>query len=259
MNMFIQLWKSLYSPKDIARFRFQKIGKSILYVFLLALISTLPLAYYFTTSFMEGIRYTSALLKNEIPAFTIENGELHSSATQPIIINEHGLTIVFDSTGQMTKEEVERYGNAIGLLKHEAVLIANNETQYYNYTMFPAEIKLTDQDVHTFIETLQSLLPVLVPLTFLFLYLFASASKFIGVSILAFIGLILRSTLDKKINYRHTWVMSAYAVTLSTVFFAIMEALQAVVPYAPFLHWFVSITVLFLAIKEIPSSTVHNQ
>ncbi|QPA30087.1 DUF1189 domain-containing protein [Thermaerobacillus caldiproteolyticus] len=258
MNMFIQLWKSLYSPKDIARFRFQKIGKAILYVFLLALIFTLPLTYHFTTSFLEGIRYTSSLLKNEIPAFTIENGELHSSATQPIVIDEHGLTIVFDSTGQVTKEEVERSGNAIGLLKHEAVLVANNQTQYYSYTMLP-EITLTNQDVHTFIETLQSLLPVLVPLTFLLLYLFTSASKFVGVSVLAFIGLILRSTLDKKITYRHTWVMSAYAVTLSTVFFAIMEALQAVVPYAPFIHWFVSITVLFLAIKEIPSAKIHRE
>ncbi|WP_027407812.1 DUF1189 domain-containing protein [Anoxybacteroides tepidamans] len=258
MNIFVQMWKSIYSPKDIARFRFQKIGKTILYVFVLALISTLPTAYYFTTSFVDGIRYTTELLKNEIPAFTIENGTLHSSATKPIVITEHGLTIVFDSTGKMTKEEVERAGNAIGLLKHEAVLVANNQTQFYNYSMFAQNAKLTNEDVHSFIETIQSLLPVLVPLAFLFLYIFTSASKFIGVSVLAFIGLILKSTLDKKISYRHTWTMAAYSVTLSTVFFTIMETLRTVVPYAAMIHWFVSVTVLFLAIKEIPSAKMQD-
>ncbi|MBB5324720.1 hypothetical protein HNQ34_001818 [Anoxybacillus tepidamans] len=257
MNVFMQLWRSLYSPKDIARFRFQKIGKAILYVFLLALISSLPLAYHLSTNFIDGIRYMGSLFENEIPSFTIENGGLRSSATQPVIINEHGLTIIFDSTGQVTKEKVERATNAIGLLKHEAVIVTNGQAQYYSYTMF-SNMKLTDRDVRSFLETLQSLLPVLIPLTFLFLYIFTSASKFIGVSVLAFIGLILRSTLDKNITYRHTWVMSAYSVTLSTVFFAIMETLQTAVPYPAFLHWFVSITVLFLAIKEIPSVKTHD-
>jgi Protein of unknown function (DUF1189) len=258
MNMFVQLWKSLYSPKDIARFRFQGIGKTIGYVFLLTFLSILPMAYYLTTSFVEGIRNTSALLQNDLPSFTIENGQLHSSAKEPIHIDQYGFTIIFDSTGQVTKEDVERFNNAIGLLKHEAVLVANHQAQYYSYSTFP-DMKITDKDVHSFIETMQSLLPVFIPLSFLLIYLFASASKFIGICILAFFGLILRSTLDKKLQYRHTWIMSAYAVTLSTVFFTVMEALQAVVPYAPFIHWFVSIAVLFLAIKEVPSAKPQNE
>ncbi|MCL6616661.1 MAG: DUF1189 domain-containing protein [Anoxybacillus ayderensis] len=252
--MFMQLWKSLYSPKDIARFRFQKIGKAIGYVFLLAFLSSLPLSYYMSVNLVDGIRYMKTLLENEIPSFNIENGKLASSATQPITINEHGLTIVFDSTGKVTKEEVERATNAIGLLKHEAIIVTNGQTQTYNYAMF-SNMTLTDADVRSFLGTVQSLLPVFIPLLFVFIYVFISASKFIGVSVLAFIGLILRSTLDKNISYRHTWIMSAYAITLSTVFFAVMETVQAAVPYAPFVHWFVSITVLFLAIKEIPSAT----
>jgi hypothetical protein len=252
MNIFAQLFKSLYSPNDIARFRFQGIGKTILYVFFLTFISVLPMAYHFANGFLEGIKNTGELLKSELPAFTIENGELNSSATEPVIIDKSGFRIVFDSTGQTTKEDVERYTNAIGFLKHEIVLVSNSETQYYDYAMFQ-NMKLTDKDVHSFIETLQSLMPVIVPVIFVILYIFASASKFIGITFLAFIGLIIRGTLGKNIKYRHTWIMSAYAVTLSTIFFAIMESLQVIVPYALAIHWFVSVTVLFLAIKEIPS------
>ncbi|HZG60532.1 MAG TPA: DUF1189 domain-containing protein [Anoxybacillus sp.] len=252
MNIFAQLFKSLYSPNDIARFRFQGIGKTILYVFFLTFISVLPMTYHFINDFVEGIKNTGELLKSELPEFTIENGELSSSADKPVIIDKSGFRIVFDSTGQTTKEDVERYTNAIGFLKHEIVLVANSETQYYDYAMFQ-NMKLTDKDVHSFIETLQSLMPVIIPVTFVILYIFASASKFIGITFLAFIGLIIRGTLGKNIKYRHTWIMSAYAVTLSTIFFTIMESLQVVVPYALAIHWFVSVTVLFLAIKEIPS------
>jgi hypothetical protein len=257
MNIFVQLFKSLYSPKDIARFRFQGIGKTILYVFFLTLISVLPMTYHFTNGFLEGIKNTSELLRNELPSFTIKNGELHSSATEPVVIDKDGFKIVFDSTGQTVKEDIERYTNAIGFLKHEVVLIANTDAQYYDYAMFQ-DITLTDEDVHSFIKTIQSLMPVIVPVSFVFLYLFASASKFIGITVLTFIGLIIRSTLGKNIKYRHTWIMSAYAVTLSTIFFTIMEALQVIVPYAISIHWFVSVTVLFLAIKEIPSPKLNE-
>ncbi|PEA85158.1 hypothetical protein COL60_14600 [Bacillus pseudomycoides] len=47
MSVFTQLVKSLYSPKDMALFRFQKIGKTILYIMLLSLIATIPKTFTF--------------------------------------------------------------------------------------------------------------------------------------------------------------------------------------------------------------------
>lgn len=253
MNVFVQLWKSLYSPKDIARFRFQGIGKTIGYLFLLTLLSTLPTFYYVSSSLTEGIRTTSALLNNELPPFSIENGELHSEAATPIHIDQGGFTIVFDSTGKVTSENVEQFPNAIALLKHEAVLVAGHQAQHYSYATFP-DVTITDEDVRAFIAGLQSLLPVLIPLFVFVLYVLACAGKFISVCIFAFFGLILAGVLDKALRYRHTWVMSAYAITLSTVFFTVMETVQAVVPYGALIHWFVSLVVLFLAVKEVPSA-----
>lgn len=40
LNIFTALWKSTYSPADIAKTRFQGIGKAILYVFLLSVLFT---------------------------------------------------------------------------------------------------------------------------------------------------------------------------------------------------------------------------
>ncbi|MGQ0517969.1 DUF1189 family protein, partial [Bacillus sp. D-CC] len=47
MSIFTQLVKSVYSPKDMALFRFQKIGKTILYIMLLCLITTIPRTFFF--------------------------------------------------------------------------------------------------------------------------------------------------------------------------------------------------------------------
>lgn len=55
MNIFKQLFKSLYSPKDIAFYRFQGIGKTILYVFFLTLLSVIPTVYYFSAAVINGL------------------------------------------------------------------------------------------------------------------------------------------------------------------------------------------------------------
>ncbi|KYD29978.1 hypothetical protein EP10_001329 [Geobacillus icigianus] len=253
MNVFAQLWKSLYSPKDIARFRFQGIGKTIGYLFLLTFFSVLPTLFYGVLSLTEGVRTASALLHQSLPSFTIENGELSSPAAQPIQLDQDGFVIIFDSTGSVIPDEVERFPNAVALLRHEAVLVVGHQAQHYSYAAFP-DVRITDQDVRAFISDLQSLLPVLVPLLALIVYVLACAGKFISVCLLALFGLLFSGMLAKTLRYRHTWVMSAYAITLSTVFFTIMESLQTAVPYGALIHWLVSFIVLFLAVKEVPST-----
>ena len=65
LNIFKQLIVSLYSPKDISSFIKQGIGKTILYVLLLTLISLLPTFYLFNTSVINEIEDLQETLKNE--------------------------------------------------------------------------------------------------------------------------------------------------------------------------------------------------
>ena len=67
MNIFKQFYKSMYSPKDIAVFRFQGIGKTILYVFFLTLLSLIPAIYYLSSSPISGVDTIQSSLKNELP------------------------------------------------------------------------------------------------------------------------------------------------------------------------------------------------
>lgn len=251
MSIFKQFAKSFYSPQTIATYRFQGIGKTILYIFFLTLVSSIPSAFFFSSGFYNTLSATSQIAETDLPDFKISDGKLLSSETEPIEINHDGFTLFFDSTGTLSSKEIEIKKDAIALLKNEVVLIANYEAQSYDYSMLQ-DFELSDDDLTSFIQTIQSLLPIIIPLALLVMYIFASGLKFIEITILAFIGLLIKNMSGRTIRYRHSWILATYSVTISTVFFTVMNALRINVPSAFLLNWFVSITVLTLTIKEIP-------
>ncbi|WML30690.1 DUF1189 family protein [Neobacillus sp. OS1-32] len=63
MNIFKQLVKSIYSPKDIALFRLQGIGKTILYVFLLTFISILPSIVFLSSALTSGLSTAKSFIQ----------------------------------------------------------------------------------------------------------------------------------------------------------------------------------------------------
>ncbi|MGA9227696.1 MAG: DUF1189 domain-containing protein, partial [Mesobacillus sp.] len=106
MNIFTQFAKSIYSPKDIALFRFQGIGKTILYVFLLTLISVIPASFYTAQAINDAVNSVKETMESKLPYFTIENGVLLSELKEPLTINNGSITIIFDSTGAVEQKDM---------------------------------------------------------------------------------------------------------------------------------------------------------
>ncbi|WP_042345920.1 DUF1189 domain-containing protein [Bacillus massiliigorillae] len=252
MNIFKQFWLSLYSPKDIAKFRFQGIGKTILYVFLLVLISTLPSFIYTTTSVKDGVASFKDAIEHKIPAFEIKNGKLHTEAKEPIIHNNEDFDIFFDGTGSLTAKDVEtKTNNGLALLKSEFVIVANGTMQAQSYSLFQG-FTLTKDDVQSFMKQIDGLLIILIVIVGIFTYIMAAGLKFIEITIIALVGKLLASAYNPKLQYRHMWRITAYSVTISTVFFTIMGIFQTSVIGGMFVNWAVTLTMLYLVIKEIP-------
>lgn len=251
MNIFKQFFKSIYSPKDIALFRFQGIGKTILYVFFLTFISILPSIVDMSTSLTTGINTAKSVIHDEIPSFSITNGHLTSSAKVPINIHQDNFTIILDPTGTIAEKDVQDEQNAFALLNNKFVLAAGGKIQTYPYSMLEG-IHVTKNDFLKFIDTLEGIKGIIIPVISLFLYLFSSASNFIEISVLALIGLAIKNLSGRKLDYRQLWRMAAYSETLPTLFFTIMSAIKTTVPNSFLINWFVVIIVLYLAINEIP-------
>ncbi|CAH2715411.1 hypothetical protein BACCIP111895_02595 [Neobacillus rhizosphaerae] len=251
MNIFKQLIKSIYSPKDIALFRFQGIGKTILFVFFLTFISILPSIIFLSTALSTGINSARTIISDELPAFSIKNGQLTADTKVPVTSNHDDLTIILDPTGAVSDTDVENEGNAFALLKDEFVLASGGRSNTYPYSMLQG-LNFSKEDLLEFIDTMGENRGIIIPIISVLLFLFSSAASFIEVSVLALIGLALKNLLGRKLTYRQLWRMAAYSETLPTLFFTIMAAIKTTVPNSFMINWLVVIIVLYLAINEIP-------
>lgn len=251
MNIFTQFYKSLYSPKDIAKFRFQGIGKTILYIFLISLLSILPSIFFISTSISTGIDTIQAVLHNELPSFSIKNGQLSAKTSVPITINKKHFTIILDPTGAVSTKELDGNDNTFGILKNEFVFVSGGKAENYAYSMLNGT-PVTSKDLLHFVEMVNGVKGIFIPIICLVLYLFTSAANFIDVSILALIGLFLKRIAGRKLNYRQLWRMATYSETLPILFFTIMSAIKTTVPWSFLINWFIIIMILYLAINEIP-------
>lgn len=253
MNIFKLLYKSIYSPKDIARFRHESVGKAVLYIFLLSLIAILPISVYLSLSFVQTVKIAKEEVAEQLPPFSIENGILKSELNAPLEIDLGDALFIFDSTGETTLNDLDLSINQIAFLKEEMVLTSFGTYNQYAYSMF-GELTITGEELTHFINGIYSMLNIIIPIFAIMLFLFTAIGKFIQVFILSFIGKLFSNRANLSLLYKDLWKISACSITLITMFFTIMDALNTQVPFSFSINWIVSIIVLYLAIKEVPKT-----
>ncbi|MFD0048333.1 DUF1189 domain-containing protein [Actinomycetes bacterium NPDC127524] len=253
MNIFKQLITSLYSPKDIATFRNQGFGKTILYVFMLMLLTIIPTSIYFGSFITHAFQSVEQAVANEMPPFQIKNGELSVKGKQPLVLDKDTFQIYLDDSGKLSPDDVSSQSNgAIALLQHDFVIVAGGETQTTPYSVL-SSTPITKDDLANVLKSADSILPIAIAILVLLMYIFALVTAFIKISILALIGIAIKGSLGRNLSYRHTWKLAAYSITLPAIFFTIMEAFQTAVPFSTLVSWFTALIILYLSIKEVRS------
>lgn len=259
MNIFKQFIKSLYSPKDISSFRNQGIGKTILYIFFISILTILPLFISFVQTVNNLYDISVRTIHEDVPDLKIQDGNLVVNITDPIIIkpsDKSEFTMIIDNTGITTQHNVEKYGNSIALLKNDFVLTIDGQTESMSYDALGID-QLSRNDIQQFLDTVGSVKSAFFVVAFFIYYLCQVAGHLITITILALIGIIISNIRKQSINYGQSWKMSAYAITLSSVFFMIMNFFHAVVPFSSLINWSVMIIMLFLSMKEISKASIE--
>ena len=170
MNIKDLFIKSLYSIKAISFFRFQKIEKTISYLFLLSFLVSLPtLILFFISLFSQG-----------------------------------------------------------GI-----------ET-YFEFSMMAEE------------DGTAGIIPVFIFLFILFTIIGISMVQFLTVSLLAAIGLLIKQWMKRKLDYKHLWNMSAYAVTLPAIIIGLSALLPVSLSFPAIIYFLLSLTILTLAVRKVP-------
>ncbi|PPA71423.1 DUF1189 domain-containing protein [Jeotgalibacillus proteolyticus] len=252
MNVFKQLWKSLYSPKDIASFRFQGIGKTLLFLFILSFLSLIPVIIQVTqlgnAIFSEG----EDLLQNEVPSFEVQNGTLVSENEEPVTIDGTRFTVIVDDSGEVTEQNLRAGSSTIALLKEEIVVAVGPERQSYPYTMFTG-ITFSTEGISSLLSSIEGAKYILYFFIFFVMYIFSTGLIFLKVLLFSALGLLFAKSLEKKLSFRHSFRITSYSVVLSTVFLIIITLAGSAVPAVNLVNWLVTSIMLFLSIKEIPS------
>lgn len=249
MNIIQQFIKSLHSPETIARFRFQKIGKSIMYVFFLMLIVSIPMAVLLGSNINGLFKSVENHMVDSFPDFTIENGVLKSNVEEPMIIEEGNTTVIFDPTGEFRLEDASEYDTAFALLEREAAIITDGFPQTFGYQEFG--VNISKDQLNDLVNTIGNILPLLISVIILLMYLFNTGLKFIGIFALSIITLLLKRKGASQLSYRQGWILSAYAVTLPTVMFALIDTIWVNVPFSLTIYWVIAILMMNLVIRNI--------
>lgn len=256
MNVFQQFITSFYAPKIMATFRFQGIGKTILYIFLMMFIVSIPIAIKMSLTITNGTDKALQMLKNT-PEFQFENGTLISESDEPFHQTDDDFFLIIDPSNNVSIDEVKNYPFGIIFFEKEAIIVENGSAKTYSYQQL-GNFTLNKTEFIKLVDTINALLGIFIPLLLIFLYLFTTGMKFIGITVLATIGILIRNKAEVRLNYKQLWVLATYAVTLPTTIFNVLEAFAIYIPFGFLFYWVIAILMLYFVINNIPKPKMRT-
>ncbi|WP_088041743.1 DUF1189 domain-containing protein [Bacillus sp. EAC] len=248
MNLLKQFWFSLYSPKTISRFRLQKIGKTIFFLFLLAILYTLPGFFSFEKEVKLQVNNASDLLKENIQTISLNKGNLTINDNTPFErkIGHYKYALYPNSTVVPSSVNKEQF--AIIALKNRIIIKTDKGEQDYPYPSLKKEINKTS--VSKFISNIENALPFLLVALFFLFYLGSCFFIFILATIIAFITGLFKT--GKKLSFKQRFAMVSYSLTLPTVLYFVLGIFQIELPYQTFFFILITSLMYTLTIRQLP-------
>lgn len=250
MNLFKQFWYSLYSPKTISKFRLQKIGKTIFYLFLLAILYTLPGFFSFEKAVRLQVNNASDLLQENIQTISLNKGILTINDNKPFErkIGDYNYAFYPNETNLPSSIKKDKY--AITVLKDRVVIKTITGEQDYPYPSLDTT-EINKEDVSNFINNVKQALPVFMFALFFLFYLGSCFFIFIVATILAFVTALFNS--NKQLSFRQRFAMVAYSLTLPTVIYFILGLFSINIPFQTILFIIITAVMYSLTVKQLPS------
>ncbi len=147
------------------------------------------------------------------PDFGIRNGEVYFDGQMPYRYEENGLVIIVDTTGQTGPEALADAAPNSMLITRTKMYQKRGPAQIQTTDLSQLPLELNRQDVLGFLDKLW----VIVPLGYLFIYLFQLGFKALDAAILGLVALAYGSATRRTIPYNLGFKLGLYAMTLPIV------------------------------------------
>jgi hypothetical protein len=255
MSIFKQFYSSLTDPQAIANLRFQKLSTVFLYVGLLSLLIFLPNAVHTLIDFNSAKTSVLSYISEEDNHFEISDGELSTSIKNSVLYfgNE---AILFDASENFeSKDAAIQNGASSGFLRDRFFIYENGIVQEFKYS----DVGLDNISSSELVKMINNFyLP-----TVYFMSVISFVSVFIYtlfiITIIAFVSTPIKNTMSKFLTFEQIWKMTAFSMTLVVVFFFIMDFARIGVEFRFAIKWIVTLVILFMSLKTIPSSKIIDE
>lgn len=211
MNFFKKL---SYSITDIRRYpdmMLQGVGKAFAYLLLFTLLFGTLNSIAVSYQVKQSIGKFTADLKNNLPDFTFENGELNVKEKMPIVIDgSKNDVVIIDTTGKTEEDVLHPYESGMLILKDRLIAKRNTtETRIISFSDFK-ELSFTRKDVIDFLPYLTWIAPLIGILAWVGFFI----GKMLSALFLTIINLIVSNIRKANLRFSQLYSLSMYSLSL---------------------------------------------
>ncbi len=276
----------LISIKDFDKYKIfviEKLGKSIKYAFILALILMIFIAASFTVKYGSIIDNTLNYIKQDLPDFTYENGNLNFNIDEPLVL-ENGESqknisykVIID-TKEVSQEKIDEYKQKIGLYNYGIVILKDkliinsslvSQTIEQNYKELGEKYGIVEsfnkQNMIDYINSYNIVSIYVQIFILLYIYLFASyfITMLLDAILLAILGIITSRIARVQIKFSGLYSIGLHALTLpiilNVIYIIVNTFTGFYIKYFDIMYTTVSYIYIVAAILSMKSDLIKQQ
>lgn len=218
LNFFTKIYYSIASFDSYRFFIRQRTGKAVLYLLLLSFLVTLAGILQPIIESNKIITQVVGEIEDIIPDFNFENGRLNVDAQMPLIIDDGGMTIIIDTSGNTDESILNNYDMALLIMRDQMIQKNFANQQVTDFSVFQS-ISFDRSDIKNLIPLAKWLFLIILAIAVPFFI----AGRFISVLFISIIALIINSARNANLPYRSIYTISTYALTLPLILCTILD------------------------------------
>ena len=278
-NFFKDLIKSIKDFDKYEDFAIEGIGKSLKYFLKILLIFCVVICIAYTYKIVKNTNNVYTSLKDKIPNFTYENGELITENMDPVIIEDYGEvvgSIIIDTKTETTnvvndyKEQIDKYGSGVLLLKNR-IIVQNsnlNGQAEYKYSDLLSAYNIQNGSKEQLVNYIDGLNIVSVILTVFFvmlIYLFIAyfITTILDVLMLSCLGYVSSRFFRLKIKFSVAFSVAVHALTLPIILNLIYILVNLFtgfeVKYFQIMYYTIAYIYVIVAVLMIKTDFINRQ
>ena len=278
-NFFKDFLKSIKDLDKYEDFAIEMPKKAFKYFIKLLLIFAIIISFFYTYQIVDNMNKIYANLKEKLPDFSYEQGNLKMSTDKPVIIEDYqdmfGKILIDTSiTGNEVKqyeEELDEIKNVgILVLKDKAILLANNGIGQvtYTYTDLLQNYNIdsfTKQDIVNYIDNMNivSIYASIYFVIFVYLFIIYFISIFLDVLLLSVLAFIISRISKIKLKYAPSFGIAIHSITLPVVLNLIYIVVNLLtgfrIKYFQLMYSTISYIYVIVAVLMIKTDFINRQ